>query len=53
MHDGGGDRRQTLTALPAIVHRLRARGYQLVTVPQMLLHDPPSRRQARPLSPGA
>ncbi|MFL5850404.1 MAG: polysaccharide deacetylase family protein [Solirubrobacteraceae bacterium] len=53
MHDGGGDRSQTLAALPAIVHRLRARGYQLVTVPQMLLHDPPSRRQARPLSPGA
>jgi peptidoglycan/xylan/chitin deacetylase (PgdA/CDA1 family) len=53
MHDGGGDRSQTLAAVPAIVHRLRARGYKLVTVPQMLLHDPPSRRQARPLSPGA
>jgi peptidoglycan-N-acetylglucosamine deacetylase len=53
MHDGGGDRSQTLAAVPAIVHRLRARGYQLVTVPQMLLHDPPSPRQARPLSPGA
>jgi peptidoglycan-N-acetylglucosamine deacetylase len=53
MHDGGGDRSQTLAALPAIVQRLRARGYQLVTVPQLLLHDPPSRRQARPLSPGA
>jgi peptidoglycan/xylan/chitin deacetylase (PgdA/CDA1 family) len=48
MHDGGGDRTQTLAALPAIIHRLRARGFQLVTVPQMLLHDPPSRRQARP-----
>jgi peptidoglycan-N-acetylglucosamine deacetylase len=53
MHDGGGDRSQTLAALPAIIHRLRARGYKLVTVPQMLLHDPPSRRQARPLSAGA
>ncbi|HEX3317328.1 MAG TPA: polysaccharide deacetylase family protein [Solirubrobacteraceae bacterium] len=53
MHDGGGDRSQTLAALPAIVHRLRARGFQLVTVPQMLLHDPPSRRQARPTSAGA
>jgi peptidoglycan/xylan/chitin deacetylase (PgdA/CDA1 family) len=53
MHDGGGDRSQTLAAVPAIVHRLRARGYKLVTVPQMLLHDPPLRRQARPLSPGA
>ena len=53
MHDGGGDRRQTLTALPEIIRRLRARGFQLVTVPQMLLHDPPSRQQARPLSNGA
>jgi peptidoglycan/xylan/chitin deacetylase (PgdA/CDA1 family) len=48
MHDGGGDRSQTLAALPAIVHRIRARGFKLVTVPQMLLHDPPSRRQVRP-----
>jgi peptidoglycan/xylan/chitin deacetylase (PgdA/CDA1 family) len=48
MHDGGGDRRQTLAALPAIVHRIRARGFKLVTLPQMLLHDPPSRRQVRP-----
>jgi peptidoglycan-N-acetylglucosamine deacetylase len=53
MHDGGGDRRQTLAALPEIIRRLRARGYQLVTVPQMLLHDPPSRQQARPTSNGA
>jgi len=53
MHDGGGDRSQTLAALPAIIHRLRARGFQLVTVPQMLLHDPPSRQQARPISNGA
>ena len=53
MHDGGGDRSQTLAALPEIIRRLRARGFQLVTVPQMLLHDPPSRQQARPLSNGA
>jgi peptidoglycan/xylan/chitin deacetylase (PgdA/CDA1 family) len=53
MHDGGGDRSETLAALPTIVHRLRARGFQLVTVPQMLLHDPPSRQQARPSSNGA
>ena len=53
LHDGGGDRSETLAALPAIIHRLRARGFQLVTVPQMLVHDPPSRRQARPISHGA
>jgi peptidoglycan/xylan/chitin deacetylase (PgdA/CDA1 family) len=52
MHDGGGDRSQTLAALPAIVRRLRARHYRLVTVPQMLLHDPP-RHQRRILSPGS
>jgi peptidoglycan-N-acetylglucosamine deacetylase len=53
LHDGGGDRSQTLAALPAIIHRLRTRGFQLVTVPQMLLHDPPSKQQARPISHGA
>ncbi len=53
MHDGGGDRSQTLAALPEIIRRIRARGFQLVTVPQMLLHDPPSRQQARPTSNGA
>jgi peptidoglycan/xylan/chitin deacetylase (PgdA/CDA1 family) len=36
MHDGGGDRAQTLKALPAIVRGLRRRGYRLVTVPQLL-----------------
>jgi len=36
MHDGGGDRSQTVAALPAIVRRLRQRGYRLVTVPQLL-----------------
>jgi peptidoglycan-N-acetylglucosamine deacetylase len=53
LHDGGGDRTETLAALPAIIHRLRGHGFQLVTVPQMLLHDPPSKRQARPISHGA
>src|SRR5262249_55891619 len=32
MHDGGGDRSQTLAALPRIVHKLRTKGYKLVTV---------------------
>jgi peptidoglycan-N-acetylglucosamine deacetylase len=36
MHDGGGDRSQTVAALPGIVRRLRHRGYRLVTVPQLL-----------------
>jgi peptidoglycan/xylan/chitin deacetylase (PgdA/CDA1 family) len=36
MHDGGGPRPQTVAAVPRIVAALRARGYRLVTVPQLL-----------------
>jgi peptidoglycan/xylan/chitin deacetylase (PgdA/CDA1 family) len=32
MHDAGGDREQTVEALPIIIDKLRARGYHLVTV---------------------
>ncbi|MEO9077997.1 MAG: glycosyltransferase, partial [Rhodanobacter sp.] len=32
LHDGGGDRAQTLAALPRIIDGLRAAGYQFVTV---------------------
>jgi peptidoglycan-N-acetylglucosamine deacetylase len=35
-HDGGGDRSQTLAALPGEINTLRAMGYQFVTVTQML-----------------
>jgi cellulose synthase/poly-beta-1,6-N-acetylglucosamine synthase-like glycosyltransferase/peptidoglycan/xylan/chitin deacetylase (PgdA/CDA1 family) len=31
-HDGGGDRAQTVAALPAIITRLRAEGYRFATV---------------------
>jgi peptidoglycan/xylan/chitin deacetylase (PgdA/CDA1 family)/spore germination protein YaaH/drug/metabolite transporter superfamily protein YnfA len=31
LHDGGGDRSQTLAALPRIIHDLRARGYLFTT----------------------
>ena len=31
-HDGGGDRRQTVAALPAVITRLRAEGYRFTTV---------------------
>ncbi|WP_344328154.1 polysaccharide deacetylase family protein [Kitasatospora putterlickiae] len=30
MHDGGGDRSQTVAALPAVITGLRARGYRIV-----------------------
>jgi peptidoglycan/xylan/chitin deacetylase (PgdA/CDA1 family) len=35
-HDGGGARRQTLAAYPSIIDKLRARGYRIVTIPQLL-----------------
>lgn len=41
LHDGGGDRTQTVQAIPKIVGRLRARHYHLVTVPRLLRDDPP------------
>jgi peptidoglycan/xylan/chitin deacetylase (PgdA/CDA1 family) len=41
MHDGGGNRSQTIAALPLIITQLRARGYRLVTVPELLIKDPP------------
>jgi peptidoglycan/xylan/chitin deacetylase (PgdA/CDA1 family) len=36
LHDGGGDRTQTLRALPWIIKGLRRRGLHLVTVPTLL-----------------
>ena len=36
LHDGGGDRSQTLTALPKVIDALRARGYQFVSVADLL-----------------
>jgi peptidoglycan/xylan/chitin deacetylase (PgdA/CDA1 family) len=39
MHDGGGNRSQTVAALPRIINALRARGYRLVTVPRLLLDN--------------
>ena len=48
MHDAGGTRTQTIEALPAIVQALRRRGYRLVTVPRLILDDPPRHRQALP-----
>jgi peptidoglycan/xylan/chitin deacetylase (PgdA/CDA1 family) len=48
MHDGGGNRAQTVAALPTIITKLRARGYRLVTVPELLVHDPPPAGQPLP-----
>lgn len=40
MHDAGGNRAETVAAIPQIVRGLRKRGYRLVTVPQLLLDNP-------------
>lgn len=35
LHDGGGDRRQTIAALPGIIRKLRAKGYEFVPLAQV------------------
>jgi peptidoglycan/xylan/chitin deacetylase (PgdA/CDA1 family) len=45
LHDAGGNRTQTVQALPKIIKSLRARGYKLVTVPRLLLDNPPPKDQ--------
>lgn len=52
MHDAGGIRTATIAALPAIVHGLRRQGYKLVTIPRLLLDDPPTRGQSLTPPPG-
>jgi peptidoglycan/xylan/chitin deacetylase (PgdA/CDA1 family) len=45
MHDAGGNRSETIAALPKIVQELRAKGYRFVTVPKLLLDNPPPANQ--------
>jgi peptidoglycan/xylan/chitin deacetylase (PgdA/CDA1 family) len=45
MHDAGGDRTDTIDALPTIIRTLRRRGYKLVTVPRLLLDNPAPKQQ--------
>ncbi len=37
LHEGGGNRANTVAALPTIIEGLQARGLSLVTIPQMLV----------------
>jgi peptidoglycan-N-acetylglucosamine deacetylase len=46
MHDAGGNRQETIEALPKVIHDLRAKGYKLVTVPQLLLDNPAPKNQS-------
>lgn len=36
LHDGGGNRSQTVQALPVIINKFRQQGYKFVTVPELL-----------------
>lgn len=45
MHDAGGNRGETVAALPKVVADLRARGYRLVTVPRLIMDNPPPANQ--------
>jgi len=40
LHDAGGNRAETVAALPRIIADLRRRGYKLVTVARLLLDNP-------------
>jgi peptidoglycan/xylan/chitin deacetylase (PgdA/CDA1 family) len=45
MHDAGGNRAETIAALPQIIRTLRSRGYKLVTIPKLLLDNPAPKDQ--------
>jgi peptidoglycan/xylan/chitin deacetylase (PgdA/CDA1 family) len=45
LHDAGGDRSETVAALPKIIRALRSRGFRFVTVPRLLLDNPPPHDQ--------
>jgi peptidoglycan/xylan/chitin deacetylase (PgdA/CDA1 family) len=49
LHDGGGNRTQTVCALPRLIRDLRARGYRFATVSEVLRKK--ARRQAMILRP--
>ncbi len=40
LHDGGGDRSKTVQALPRLITELKKRGYEFVTVPELLQLQP-------------
>jgi peptidoglycan-N-acetylglucosamine deacetylase len=45
LHDAGGNRAETVAALPRIIAGLRRRHYRLVTIPRLLLDNPAPRGQ--------
>jgi Predicted xylanase/chitin deacetylase len=53
MHDGGGNRSQTVAALPTIISTLQSRGFKFVTVQEMIGHDSSGRSPAKQGTPSA
>jgi hypothetical protein len=51
MHDGGGDRSQTVAALPTILTTLEQRGFQFVTIPRMIQDLPSQETGPSPIAP--
>ncbi|MDB9540474.1 polysaccharide deacetylase family protein [Anabaenopsis tanganyikae CS-531] len=39
LHDGGGNRSQTVQALPEIISKFRQQGYSFVTIPELLVME--------------
>lgn len=44
LHDGGGNRSQTVQALPEIISKFRQQGYSFVTVPELLMMEDKEQR---------
>ena len=51
MHDGGGNRSETVAALPTIITTLEQRGFQFVTIPRMIQNLPPDGTGPTQISP--
>lgn len=49
LHDGGGDRRRTIAALPGIIEALQQQGYTFVTLPELMtLYEQETQAAATP-----
>jgi Predicted xylanase/chitin deacetylase len=46
MHDGGGNRQETIKALSVIIPKLKQQGYRFVTVPQLEMQAAQKRQTA-------
>ncbi|MEG4576245.1 polysaccharide deacetylase family protein [Microcoleus sp. N3A4] len=51
LHDGGGNRQQTVEALSAIIPKLKQQGYRFVTVPQLLQMQAAQKQQTADQKP--